>query len=188
MILRKFNKEEIKQIYETDMQNDFPPAEIKPLSAIFRMIDAGNYEGKGLYKDGELLAYVFISFSTPKDVALIDYLAVCSKYRGKGIGGQLISAIRQDMSEWRGIILEVEDPEYAANETDYNIQCRRINFYQNNNVELSTVKLSLFGVPFRIMHFNDFSLEKCDIRKMLENIYHVMFPNRIYEKSVKFEA
>lgn len=188
MILRKLNKDEIKQIYETNMQNDFPPAEIKPLSAIYRMIDAGNYEGKGLYKDDELLAYVFMSFTRPKDVALIDYLAVCTKYRGKGIGSELISAIREDMFEWRGIILEVENPEFAADEVDYNIQCRRINFYQKNNVELSAVKLSLFGVPFRIMHFIDFSLEKRHVRNKLEDIYHVMFPNNIYDKNVRFEA
>lgn len=186
MILRTLNNEEIKQIYETHMQNDFPPAEIKPLSAIYKMIDSGHYVCKGLYEEDELLAYVFMSFATLKDVALIDYLAVCSRFRSSGIGSKLISAIREEMSEWKGIILEVENPEFATNEEDYKVQSRRINFYKRNNIELSTVKSSLFGVPFRIMHFIDFSLEECDIRKSLEDIYHVMFPDSIYDKNVRF--
>lgn len=186
MLLRILNKEEIKQIYETTMQDDFPAAELKPLSEIYRMLDAGTYEVRGFYEDDELLAYVFISFAVLLNVALIDYLAVCSKFRSKGIGSKLISVIRKDMSEWRGVILEVENPEFAENDADYNIQCRRIGFYEKNDIVLSDVKTTVFGVPFKIMYFSDFLLEECDIRKSLEDIYHAMFPKGTYDKVVRF--
>lgn len=187
MILRALNKEEIKQIYDTEMQDDFPASELKPLSAIYRMIDAGHYEGKGLYEGNELLAYVLLSYTVPEDVALIDYLAVCSKYRAKGIGSKLISVIREGMSEWKGIVLEVENPEFAINEAEYNVQCRRINFYLKNNIKSSEVKVSVFDVPFRIMHFTGFSLKESSVRKGIENIYRVMFPKEVFDKFVRFD-
>lgn len=187
MRLKILNKEEIKQIYKTEMKNDFPAAELKPLSEIYRMLDAGNYQGRGLYEDNELLAYVFISFAAPQDVALIDYLAVCSKYRGKGIGSKLISVIREEMSRWRGVVLEVENPEFAVNEADYHIRCRRINFYQKNNIKLSDVKTSVFGVPFKIMYFTDFLLKELDIRRSLEDIYGAMFSPNIYDRFIRFD-
>lgn len=186
MTLKVLDKEEIKQIYETEMKNDFPAAELKPLSAIYKMLDAGHYEGKGLYEDNELLAYVFFSYAVPKDVALIDYLAVCSQYRAKGIGSKLISSIRKEMSEWKGIVLEVENPEFAVNEEEYKVQCRRIDFYHKNKIELSHVKATVFGVPFRIMYFTDFLLKESNVREGLESIYRIMFPKKIYDRFVKF--
>lgn len=187
MMLKVLNKEEIKQIYETEMQYDFPAAELKPLSVIYRMLDAGHYEGKGLYEGNKLMAYVFFSYATLGDVVLIDYLAVCSKYRSKGIGGKLISIIREEMSDWKGIVLEVENPEFAANEAEYSIQCRRIGFYSNNKIKMSDVKVTVFGVPFSIMYFADFSLKESNVKKELKGIYAIMFPKDIYDKQVKFD-
>ncbi len=59
LCLQRMEAEEVVQVYENYMRRDFPKNELKPLSAIQRMLDRGMYDCLGLYEDNRLMAYGF---------------------------------------------------------------------------------------------------------------------------------
>ena len=80
----------------------------------------------------------------------------------------------------------MENPEKAASEADRQAQEHRIAFYQRNRVALTDVTLTLFGVPFRMMYMEGFELKSEEVETYLKEIYHMMFPEMIYKRVVKF--
>lgn len=52
MNLRIMTPEELAKAYGTDLREAFPPAELKPLSAMERMRERGVYDPWGLFDEG----------------------------------------------------------------------------------------------------------------------------------------
>ena len=95
MKLRIMNPEELKRAYETDLVEAFPPAELKPLSAMERMRAAGIYDPLGLFDEaGEPVGYILLWKHPDGQYILIDYLCVPAKRRNGGIGGKLLGLAR----------------------------------------------------------------------------------------------
>ena len=96
MKLRIMNPEELKRAYETDLVEAFPPAELKPLSAMERMRAAGIYDPLGLFDEaGEPVGYILLWKHPDGQYILIDYLCVPAKRRNGGIGGKLLRLARR---------------------------------------------------------------------------------------------
>ena len=102
------------------------------------------------------------------------------------IGDQLLQKIREYLQDWYGIILEVENPDRAESEEERVAQEHRIAFYLRNHVALTDVTLTLFGVPFRMMYLEGFKIKAEEVEMYLKEIYHMMFPDEIYNRVVKF--
>ena len=52
----------------------------------------------------------------------------------------------------KGILLEVEDPDFSKSEEENKLRQRRIHFYERANFKIvEDLKIKLFGVNFRIM-------------------------------------
>ena len=186
MEIRVLSREEMGDVYKKHMKKDFPASELKPLEAMYHMLEKGKYLPLGLYDGADLIGYAYFAYAKEKTVALIDYLAICEAYRGHGIGNQLLQEIREYLQDWYGIILEVENPDKAVTEAERQAQEHRIAFYQRNKVALTDVTLTLFGVPFRMMYLEGFELKPEEVEKYLKEIYHMMFPKMIYKRVVKF--
>ena len=186
MEISVLSKEEMGNVYERHMKKDFPASELKPLESMYRMLDKEKYLPLGLYDGAELIGYAYFAYANKKTVALIDYLAICEVYRGHGIGDQLLQKIREYLQDWYGIILEVENPDYAESEEEREAQKHRIAFYLRNYVALTDVTLTLFGVPFRMMYLEGFKIKSEEVEMYLKEIYHMMFPDEIYKRVVKF--
>ena len=61
MNLRIMTPEELAKAYGTDLREAFPPAELKPLSAMERMRERGVYDPWGLFDEGgEALGYALL--------------------------------------------------------------------------------------------------------------------------------
>ena len=130
MKLKKLRSAEITTIYQERLVHDFIKDELKKLPVILKAVDDGIYECLGLFDDSEIIGYTFLvkqgmSF-------LVDYLAVCPKYRNKGLGSEIIGLLREYMSGAGLIILEVEDPTYTKERDLKELQTRRIGFYERN--------------------------------------------------------
>lgn len=173
-------------IYKKHMVKDFPVSELKPLMAMHQLLDKGKYLPLGWFDGEELIGYAYFAYAKEKSVALIDYLAICEAYRGHGVGGRFLLAIRTYLKDWYGIILEVENPDMAESEGERQAQERRVAFYQRNQVALTDVTLTLFGVPFRMMYLEGFGIKSAEVEEYLKEIYHVMFPDEVYKRVVKF--
>lgn len=148
MDLKQLDSKEIERVYNTHMKIDFPIEELKPLDIIQRLLEKQNYACYGLYEKNELQAYAFLAIQ--KSYLLIDYYAVCSEHRNKGIGSKFLKLIKEQFKDYEGIMVEVEKVECAPNETEKTIRRRRIDFYKRNGMRMTSISILLFNVDFRL--------------------------------------
>ncbi|OUP76715.1 hypothetical protein B5F08_10200 [Anaeromassilibacillus sp. An172] len=184
MEIRELNKADIEFIYKNRMENDFPPEEIRPWDMFERSFSMGLYTGYGLYENEKLLSYATFTFSNNNDTILLDYYAVDSSLRGKGIGANFLSELSKKLQD-KLILLEVENPKFSKNDDDLSVRTRRINFYKRCGAYLSNTTSKVFEADFAIMYISRKG-EKSDgeIASAIKEIYRSMFTKEILEKYV----
>lgn len=204
MHLKILSIEDISEIYNTHMVNDFPKTELKPLSHIVNTTkkglcySVGIYEGiEGEKEEKDLLGYAVFILPQGYKYGLLDYLAITGKNRGKGYGHIFFSMIKEFFSShfpWlEGIFIECESVESAANIKEKDIRVRRINFYKDCGCIVTRLGSRLFGVEYSILMLNiDNSNKVIDDniaslkfeRKDLDYIYKEMFKPHHYKEQV----
>lgn len=184
MDLKQLNSEEVEVIYNNNMVIDFPLEELKPIDIIQKLIKRKIYKCYGLYDSGELLAYAF--FITSKSYLLLDYYSVCGQYRNKGIGSKFLNILKESCKNYTGIIVEVEDIEFADTEVEKITRIRRIDFYKKNGMKMTSVSGELFNVNYSIMCLGNIELDDSVVYEELKNIYKEIIPSEFYSKYVKF--
>lgn len=184
MEIKELKKTDIEAIYRSRMQLDFPPEEIRPWDMFERSFSLNFYKGYGLYDSGKLLSYAFFTFSGSSGTILLDYFAVDSSLRGKGIGGKFLAQL-SEMLVNKLVILEVENPAFAKNPLDFSLRTRRINFYKRCGACLSGITSKVFEADFAIMYISKTG-EKNDseIYSAVKEIYSAMFTEEILEKHI----
>ena len=143
--------QQVAEIYQTYMQQDFPPAEIKPLPVLHDLMQRGLYHPYGWFdSQGQMVAYSFFVSAPETPILLLDYFAVCSTYRSQGYGGKCLAQMKQLCQAATGILAEVEDPAKSSSAEEAQIRTRRVAFYQRNGLRETTIRSMLFGVPYTI--------------------------------------
>ena len=96
MELRIPTPEQLRRIYETDMKEAFPAAELKPLAAIEKMWAEGWYKPYCLYDDDGMgpIGTGFLWLGHP-GWALLDYLCVSAGWRNDGFGGEILRLLAE---------------------------------------------------------------------------------------------
>ena len=182
--LEKQDKNQVKYIYEIRMVEDFPKDELKPLDIILTAMDRGFYEFLGLFDGSELIGYV--SLVNIDDDYLVDYLATLPRHRNKGAGSELMRLLEQYLKGRGRVIVEVENPDYAENDADRDIQTRRLGFYKRNGCVDTGLRVRCFGVPYIILEIEGISSkEKTDIWELYQSFYKLMLPKDMYENNIK---
>lgn len=180
MNIRELTFDEIKQIYNERILSDFPRAEIKPFSVIKRLYKKNLYFCFGLFEEGVLRAYAFLVKSKSGSAVMIDYFAVISGNRGAGYGSQFMPLLKQQLSGFSSIIIEVESRRSAKDATELEIRERRISFYVRNGYLRSRVMSRLFGVDYEIMTLPiDETLGDESVYAELNALYDTLFPPRL---------
>lgn len=181
MEFRLLSKAEIFEIYDTDLQNDFPKSEIKPKSMIEKCFDEGNYFARALFHEGKRLAYQF--FIVIGDNILLDYFAVDAKSRGSGVGSIALAEMsKMPEAQGRLILLEVEDPDYSLSEADLDMRKRRLHFYARNNVNYVGVKTRVFTDDYLLLSPREPSVEVAE--SAILALYRAILPEVYFEKHV----
>ena len=87
---------ELRNLYDTALVRDFPPAERKPFSAMEALLRRGLYEPL-VFTDpaGERVAYALQVAAPDVPCGLIDYFAVRPDLRGSGVGTGALHALRR---------------------------------------------------------------------------------------------
>ena len=176
---------EVRGIYKTRMVEDFPPAELKPLSAIESMLSQGRYACYGFCAGEGILAYAF--FVKLGRWALLDYYAVRRDSRDQGLGsrflGELISGPLQSFD---CALAEVDDPDFAAEPQELAIRNRRKAFYLRNGLWETGVRASTFGVPFQLLALPvGERMDGESIRRVYAALYHSVLPDWLYDKQIR---
>lgn len=178
LLLRTLSQEEVSEIYHTHTVYDFPKTELKPLSSMLQLLQAGDYLCYGLFENENLRAYAY--FFVNRDILMLDYFAVCRQFRCGGYGSRFLSLLKQVCSNIRGILLEVESPDCAQNQEEWSIRNRRVHFYQRNGVLKTQVTSRAFGVEYDIMYLP--CKEICSDEQVREELLSV------YRKMISPEA
>lgn len=127
----------------------FPKCERKPFSIILKMQkkgktdmwyaeSGGNFAGMGLTINGD-------------DIILLDYFAICPQRRGKGIGTELLKALRNLYPE-KGFFLEIE--KVCEDDGNLHERRRRKNFYLAAGMTELGTDAKLFGVDMELLGFD----------------------------------
>lgn len=149
MELKLMDREELAALYQNEMTADFPRAELKPLSAMLRLLDMGRYEPLLALEDGQPLGYALLWPTEDGRGALLEYLGVLRGKRNGGGGTRLLCALGERYGQLFG---EVEAPSPAAAPGENDLRRRRIAFYERNGFRVLDYECALFGVRFRCIY------------------------------------
>lgn len=184
MHLKTLTPEELKKVYETDLKEAFPPAELKPLSAMERMRARGAYDPLVLLDDeGESAGYILLWKHSDGRYILIDYLCVPARKRNGGIGSALLKAAIAYYSPDTVFIGETEAP--TGDPARDEMILRRLGFYARNGAVTLGYDNALFGVHFKTICWADPMPEESEILRRHQEIYLQQFGREKYEKYIQ---
>lgn len=150
MKLKLLTREELKTAYETDLREAFPPAELKPLSAMEALRAQGLYDPLCLVdEDGGAMGYLLLWKHRDGRYLLIDYLCVPARRRNGGIGAKLLRAVFDYYPPSAVFLGESEAP--TGDEEADGMILRRLGFYARNGAITLGYDCALFGVLFKVI-------------------------------------
>jgi len=170
MELRAAEPAELRTLYERDLRASFPPAELKPLTAMERLERRGRYRPYCYADGGRILGECFLWLGEP-GWALLDYLCVSPPARGAGVGAKMLGALRK--AENGVIFWESEAPEHAP---DRAMAERRLTFYRRNGARLAGYDTEAFGVHYRTLYLADGAVADDALLRRHRAIYQDCFP------------
>lgn len=172
--LLKLTNEQIVSVYHEHMIEDFPPDELKALEKIQSAMKIGRYVCYGLYSNAELVGYVFLE--RINNDYLVDYIATFPQKRNGGLGAELLALLTDALKDSDSVIGEVEDPAFAETEEARSLQNRRLAFYLRNGIIDTGVKVTTFGVHYRVLELPTGHLHSPEeIRALYKKQYQVFF-------------
>ena len=184
MYLKIMTPEELKKVYETDLTEAFPPAELNPLRASEAMREAGIYDPLCLVDEtGEILGYILLWKHEDGRYVLVDYLCVPAGRRNGGIGGKLLQAAIEYYPKDTVFIGESEAPtgDPAADE----LILRRLGFYARNGAKVLHYDNALFGVHYKTICWAASMPEEAEIMQRHQEIYLQQFGREKYDRYIQ---
>lgn len=184
MNLQVLSPEQLQKVYETDLREAFPPSELKPLSAMERMRARGIYDPLGLFDENQRLLGCALLWKHPEGrYLLLDYLCVPRQQRGRGIGGQLLQAMRARYPADTVFLGESEAP--TGDPERDGLILRRLDFYRRSGAAILGYDTALFGVHFKtICWANPLPCED-EILKNHQEIYLSQFGQEKYDRYIQ---
>ena len=178
---------EVRRTYRNHLVEDFPWEERKSLGMIEKSLAAGEYECLGLREGSDLLAYAFFVCPAGVPYCLFDYFAVIRGRRGRGIGSLALHALSKNPPRGRDLILlEVEEPEAAADPEEREVREKRLRFYAGNGLLDTGVRAVTYGVPVRILErplSRPHTAEEAAAASA--GVYATILPAEAYRKNVR---
>ena len=150
MEIRELSRRELADLYTRELVHTFPPAELKPLSAMDQLMDRGCYRPLALF-DGETpVSCLLLWMDQTGRYALADYLCTTPGRRGGGLGGQFLQLFYAAYPEFRCVLVESEAPTSGDPATDA-LRRRRLTFYERSGLRPLDYECALFGVHNRCL-------------------------------------
>ena len=79
--MRELTEQEMTEIYQSHLVEDFPAGEVKPLAHMLEGRKKGQYEAYGLFEKDTLKGYAYFIKNSTQPAALLDYLAGAAECR-----------------------------------------------------------------------------------------------------------
>lgn len=187
-MLKKVKIQEFKDLYRKHIVQDFPSNERPNLEGFRRRILKNN-EQVFIFEEEEIKkGYCLVA--DLEEYVLVTFLAVYKENRGQGIGTKILKELKEKYSEKKGILLEVENPEYIENEKEKNTALKRIKFYEKSNFKIvPDLNVKLYLVDFKIM-VNQAKEQEINKQEVIDNLYKFYLKNVSKKRLnyIKFET
>ena len=151
MQIQEFDLKTLTTVYTQLLPQEFHAAEVKPPEMVLRLYEQGLYRGYGLYDGSTLVGYAFFCTSADGKNRLLDYYVIRQEYRSAGHGGTFLTLLQKTLAAFNFLLIEVENPDYAADAADRQNRIRRIAFYERNGCRMTGIQSDLFGCQYNIM-------------------------------------
>ena len=182
MELRIPTLEEVRDFYNRDMKEAFPPAELKPLASIEKMWEEGWYKPYCLYDDDGMcpIGCAFLWLGHP-GWAILDYLCVNAGWRNDGFGGEILRMLHE-MEPEMVIFGEAEAPVHAP---DPAMAERRLGFYARCGLRTAGYDTEMFGVHYKTLYIANREVADEDMMAEHQFIYRHEFSPDKYERYIR---
>jgi len=176
-MIRSLEVNEIKSIYNAHIKKDFPRNERRPYHLLKKLHYKGRYLCFVYEEEDKIIAYATFIYDEGINNVLLDHFAVDERYRGCGIGGKLLSLVREYWNEKTGIIIECETPDSARNEKEKELRKRRIGFYMRADAKSTPIRRRIFGVDYDILWIpSNPEHSQPDVGRDLAELYALSLP------------
>ncbi len=192
---RCLTEEELAELCDTALLQDFPAAELRPKAATLKMLRRGVYRPWGVFVSESdmpgcppmerLAAYLLIACPLAEGPVLLDYFAVRPDFRESGVGAELLSELA--LREGRDILIEAETPETAP---DTPLARRRLGFYHRCGALPTPWWDRVFQGRFDVLVLPAPGTKRPGVLSpsALTAIYHALAPGEEYVKSFDYGA
>lgn len=177
--LRLMTDSEVTYWYTQEFEKHFNSQERKPLADIIKLQNSGHYDLLGLFDEhsNQMLGYATIWKSPNINLLLLDYLGVSSSIRNKGLGSQILLALKKYYKN-EYIIAESELPVSEDSPSENNLRERRINFYKRNGFK-PVYEMATCGMRWQALILSDdFISSPSEISKIMLNHKAIYGPSR----------
>ena len=180
MELRLPTIEQLRTVYDRDMKEAFPLAELKPLSAIERMWREGWYTPWCLFDGDEIVGQCFLWLGHP-GWALLDYLCVSPGCRNGGLGSAILQKLMEKETD-TVIFAESEAPEDAP---EPEMAERRLGFYARNGLRTAGYDTEMFGVHYKTLYLAAGEVDEAELMRQHRFVYENTFAADKFHKYVR---
>ena len=180
MELRIPSLEQLRTVYDRDLKEAFPAAELKPLRNMERMWAEGWYRPWCLFDGDDIVGEAFLWLGHP-GWALLDYLCVSSRARNAGLGALILAKLRE-VEPGTVVFGEAEAPEHAP---DPAMAERRLGFYARNGLQTAGYDTEVFGVHYKTLYLADHKVEDAALMAEHDFVYKNSFTPEKYAKYVR---
>nr|WP_326185273.1 GNAT family N-acetyltransferase [uncultured Oscillibacter sp.] len=180
MELRIPSPEQLRTVYDMDLREAFPAAELKPLENMERMWRDGWYRPWCLFDGDDIVGECFLWLGHP-GWALLDYLCVSARRRNAGLGAVMLHKLRE---RERGTVIfgESEAPEHAP---DPAMAERRLGFYARNGLRTAGYDTEMFGVHYKTLYLAEGAVDENALMREHRFVYQNTFAPGKFEKYVR---
>ena len=171
--------EQLRLVYDRDLLEAFPKAELKPLANMEKMWAEGWYKPYCLFDGEDILGEAFLWLGHP-GWGLLDYLCVSPRARNGGLGALILEKMLE-REEGAVILGETEAPVHAP---DPEMARRRLGFYRRNGVKMAGYDTEIFGAHYHTFYWADREVEDRRLEAEHRFIYQSRFTPSQYARHI----
>ncbi len=180
MELKTLDREGLERLYHEELERVFSDSERRPLGAMLRLLEMGQYEALLAIEEGEPIGYAMLWLSEAPDSALLEYLGVLRGKRNGGAGSQILTLLGERYQQLFG---EAEAPDTGDPEED-DLRRRRIGFYLRNGFRVLDYMCALFGVRFHCLYRGP-ELDDRKVQELHRRVYSDYFSQDHMERYIQ---
>lgn len=180
MELRLPTIEQLRTVYDRDLKEAFPAAELKPLQNMEQMWEDGRYTPLCLFDGDDIVGEAFLWLGHP-GWALLDYLCVAADTRNAGLGAVILQKLHETLPD-TVIFGEAEAPIHAP---DPALAERRLGFYARNGLRTAGYDTEMFGVHYKTLYLAEGEVDDAALMEEHRFVYESTFSRDKFSKYVR---